>query len=66
MFEETLVTEHGDDLRPTKRKCRVEIYDPREGETATLYELGIPVVETGDRWDCSVLQKVPLTWTATT
>lgn len=59
-FEEILTTEHGDDLRPTKRKCKVEIYEPGEGETAMLYELGIPVVETGDRWHYSVRQKVPL------
>src|SRR5439155_12367182 len=31
------------------------------GETPTLYELGIPVVETGDRWHVSVGQEVPLT-----
>ena len=31
-----------------------------------LYELGIPVVETGDKWHYSVRQKVPLNWTATT
>jgi hypothetical protein len=30
------------------------------GETAMLYELGIPVVETGDKWHVNVLQKVPL------
>ncbi|HET7424283.1 MAG TPA: hypothetical protein VFJ92_12005, partial [Gemmatimonadales bacterium] len=30
------------------------------GETAMLYELGIPVVETGDKWHYSVRQKVPL------
>ena len=59
-FEETLITEHGDDLRPTRRKCKVEIYEPAEGETAMLYELGIPVVETGDKWHYSVRQKVPL------
>lgn len=59
-FEETLVTEHGDDLRATKRRCTVEVYKLVEGETAMLYELGIPVVETGDKWHYSVGQKVPL------
>lgn len=59
-FEETLLTEQGDDLRPTKRKCVVEIYEPAVGEAASLYELGIPVVETGDKWHYSVKQKVPL------
>lgn len=37
-----------------------EEYEPRAGETASLYELGIPVVETGDRWHVDVGQKVPL------
>ena len=59
-FEETLVTEHGDDLKLTKRKCVVEIYEPSDGQAAMLYELGIPVVETGDKWHYSVRQKVPL------
>lgn len=60
VFNETLCTEQGDDLRPTKRKGRVEIYEPTEGEVAMIYELGIPVVETGDKWHYSVCQKVPL------
>ena len=30
-------------------------------ETATLYEMGIPVVETGDKWHYDIGQKVPLT-----
>ncbi len=59
-FEETLLTEHGDELRSTRRKCAVEIYQPQDGLTAMLYELGIPVVETGDKWHYSVRQKVPL------
>src|SRR6202020_2400352 len=28
--------------------------------TAMLYEMGIPVVETGDKWHVDVQQKVPL------
>lgn len=60
VFEETLLTEHGDDLKSTKRKCAVEIYQPHDGQPAMLYELGIPVVETGDKWHYSVRQKVPL------
>ena len=28
VFEETLVTEHGDDLKSTRRRCAVEIYQP--------------------------------------
>lgn len=62
-FEATLPTEIADDegyLRPTERKTRIEVYKPREGEKATLYEMGIPVVETGDAWHVNVMQKVPL------
>lgn len=62
-FETTLPTEIADAegyLRPSARKTVVEVYKPRAGETAMLYEMGIPVVETGDAWHVNVLQKVPL------
>lgn len=63
VFEAQLKTEYADDdgqLRPTARKCEVRLYEPLEDETATLYELGIPVVETGDHWHYDVRQRVPL------
>jgi hypothetical protein len=63
-FEASLETEIADDeavLRRRVRKTQVELYEPIAGETATLYELGLPVVETGDRWHINVGQKVPLT-----
>lgn len=47
-------------LRPTTRHAEVAVYEPREGETGTLYEMGIPVVETGDRYHVDVHQKVPV------
>lgn len=47
-------------LRPTYRVTGVDFYEPLPGETAWLYEMGIPVVETGDRWHINVHQKVPL------
>ena len=59
-WEETLPTEIGEDLRKSRRKAEVRVYEPEAGETPMLYELGIPVVETGDRWHVSVEQKVPL------
>jgi len=62
-FEATLPTEIADAegyLRPTARKTTIEIYKPRAGEKATIYEMGIPVVETDDAWHVNVLQKVPL------
>ena len=49
--EASLPTEYADengDLRRTERKTRIDIYEVHEGETAGIFELGIPVVETGD------------------
>lgn len=62
-FEATLPTElAGEDgqLRPTRRRTTVSVYEPREGEVPSIYEMGIPVVESGDRWSIDVGQKVPL------
>jgi hypothetical protein len=65
-FEATLPTEKSDDdgrLKPTKRKTTVRVYDPEEDEVASVYELGVPVVELDgeDPWHIDVEQKVPLT-----
>ena len=59
-FEVALPTEIGEDLRRSVRKTIVEVYDPSGAAPAMLYELGIPIVETGDKWSYNVLQKVPL------
>jgi len=62
-FEEKLPTEIADkegNLKPTIRKTIVNIYEPKKGEKATLYEMGIPVVETGDTFHVDVQQKIPL------
>jgi hypothetical protein len=62
-FEAILTTVRADAdgvLRPTKRKTSIEVYDPAAGEEASIYEMGIPVVATGDRWHYNVMQKVPL------
>lgn len=62
VFEETLETEIADEsgiLRKTRRKTQVEVYKC-VNETATLYELGLPVVETGDKYHVVVKQRVPL------
>ena len=61
--EATLPTEISDgagNLRPTRRKTVIELFDPLPGAAAGLYEMGIPVVETGDRWHYNILQKVPM------
>lgn len=63
-FEVILPTVIGDqegNLRGSRRKCMVEVYEPQDGQEAMIYEMGIPVVESGDRWHYNVLQKVPLT-----
>ena len=48
-------------MRRDYRHTNIEIHEPLDGEPAMLYELGLPVVVTGDRWHVNVLQKVPLT-----
>lgn len=61
-FDAALSTEIADDegiLRPTVRKTLVEVFET--DRTGWLYEMGIPVVETGDTYDVNVGQKVPLT-----
>jgi len=58
-----LATEIADEegfLRKTTRNTEIRIYEPLPGEVGTLYEMGIPVVETGDDWHVDVQQKVPL------
>lgn len=62
-FKSNLPTVLADDegvLRPTKRDTVVELFEVRSGETAQIFELGIPVVETGDRYHVNICQKVPL------
>lgn len=62
-FETSLPTVKSDEegiLRPTTRKTLVNVYLPREGEIPMLYEIGIPVVESGIRFHVDVRQKVPL------
>lgn len=62
-FECTLPTEIGDDdgyMRKSARKTTVSLHEVREGEVASIYEMGIPVVETGDKWHVNVHQRVPL------
>lgn len=62
-IEATLPSEYADEegvLRRTERKTEIHVYETREGESPTLYEMGIPVVETGDRWHVDIQQTVPL------
>lgn len=54
-----IANEEGE-MKATVRICDVDLYEPLPGEKAMIYELGIPVVETGDLWHYDVRQKVPL------
>jgi hypothetical protein len=47
-------------LRSANRTTAVRIYEPLAGEVSTLYEMGIPVTELGDKWHVDVQQKVPV------
>jgi len=57
---ETLVADDQGVMRPRQRKTQVGIFEALPGEVPSLYEMGLPVVETGDKWHVSVHQKVPL------
>jgi hypothetical protein len=62
-IEATLPTEIADEegmLKRSARQCTITVYEPLPGEVATLYEMGIPVVETSDKWSLNVSIKVPL------
>jgi hypothetical protein len=62
-FTAVLPTVEADDqgnLRRRSRETEVRIYEPFLSETATLYEMGLPVVQTGDKWHVEIQQKVPL------
>lgn len=62
-FEASLKTEISDNegnLRPTTRKTKVRIYSVEHDETPKLYEMGIPIVETNDKFHYEIMQKVPL------
>lgn len=62
-FTATLETEWADEdgrLHRNPRKTLVTLHEVADDERPMLYEMGIPVVETGDRWHINVHQKVPL------
>jgi hypothetical protein len=57
---ETPVADQDGVMRLRPRKTTVSVYEPLEGEVSTLYEMGLPIVESGDKWHISIGQKVPL------
>ena len=61
---ESMPTEIADaegNLRKATRKTKIRLYDLLDGETAMIYEMGIPVVEHDCAFHCDVQQKVQLT-----
>jgi len=62
-LEATLTTEYEDGegrYRTTRRKTTIEVHVPREGERAMIFEMGLPIVETGDRYHYNIGQRVPM------
>ena len=57
---ETLVADDQGVMRPRVRKTQVSIFETLPGEVPGLYEMGLPVVETSDKWHVNIEQKVPL------
>lgn len=56
-YEHMLYTEIAKDdgmLRTEYRTAKVRVYEALPGEKPSLYEMGIPLVETGDRWHVDV------------
>lgn len=47
-------------LKSTTRQTEIRVHALRPGEMPALYEMGIPVTETGDKWHIDVQQKVPV------
>src|SRR6516225_11126875 len=57
---ETVIADDKGIMRPTTRKTEVSLFEPLPGETPSLHEMGLPIVETADKWHVSVAQKIPL------
>lgn len=47
--------------RTTVRKTEIRVVEVRPGEKAMIYEMGLPIIETGDRWHYDIAQRVPMT-----
>jgi hypothetical protein len=57
---DTVVADKDGVMRSRIRKTQVSVFEAQEGEIPSLYEMGLPVVETGDKWHINIGQKVPL------
>ena len=49
------------EYRITRRKTQIEIYEPLKNEKAMIYEMGLPIIETGDKYHYNIMQRVPMT-----
>ena len=38
----------------------MSVHEALPSETPSLYEMGLPIVDTGDKWHIDVAQKIPL------
>jgi hypothetical protein len=63
-FEAKLMTEVADSegfLTQALRHATVRVYETPRGQTeGRLYEMGLPICTTGDKWDVEIMQKVPV------
>lgn len=62
-FQAALETEIADEegrLHRRVRQTTVSVFEAAADEVPSLYEIAIPVVETGDRWHVAVHQRIPL------
>lgn len=56
----TMIADESGVMQQRNRKTNVAVFEVRSDETASLYEMGLPIVETGDKWHINIGQKVPL------
>jgi len=56
----TMVADEEGVMRPRVRKTKVSVCEALPDEEPSLYEMGLPVVETGDKWHVNIGQKLPL------
>lgn len=58
-----LATEYEDEegrYRTTRRTTTIGVFEEPFGGKAMIYEMGLPIVETGDRWSYDIRQRVPM------
>lgn len=48
-------------MTATFRHTAVHLHLPKDGEVGTVFEMGIPIQETGDKYHADIQQKVPMT-----